>query len=375
MNTTTYDSGEAEYVEVWNDVGSNSNKLSIINSVHDSALSDHCRAVLWILVAPDVDDGGSKDHCPIAAAAVAADGSAGCASRLLAHGAAEVALIPPKSTIGGIAGGDGSCDCQRKWLPSDVRVISHPTLRARRPPAAVSSSIDNHASIINDTDTTGREALISPCLAEALGLPSAPETPPSALVKLRVRALRCHGPATVVELQGPYPLPLADLSSQEADRSGDYTDSSERPPASVVAAVTSILPCALEGEVVAEGSVLRVAGLFSVVVTAVWTTGERKDQDGLPQPTEQEERQKERAETMVPHVPLLSTTGAARIQDTTELRLVALPPRGKNFQGVQAGTSAHATCATAPEYLNPGKINMVGSCVRLIRSCTSPHSF
>ncbi|CAM9162282.1 unnamed protein product, partial [Sphacelaria rigidula] len=180
-------------------------------------------------------------------------------------------------------------------------------------------------------------ALISPCLAEALGLSSAPETPPSALVKLRVRALRCHGPATVVELQGPYPLPLADLSSQEADRSGDYTDSSERPPASVVAAVTSILPCALEGEVVAEGSVLRVAGLFSVVVTA------------------------ERAETMVPHVPLLSTTGAARIQDTTELRLVALPPRGKNFQGVQAGTSAHATCATAPEYLNPGKINMVGS--------------
>lgn len=363
MYTTTYDSGEAEYVEVWADVGSISNSSSIISSIFDAALSDHCRAVLWILEAPDVDGVDTKDHCPVAAAAVAADGSAGCASRLLAHGLAEVSLVPSKSTSGGSAGGDGGCDRTRKWLPSDVRVISHQTLGARRT-APVSCSTDNHASIMTDTDTSGRQALISPCLAEALGLlPSTSKTPVNTIVRLRVRALRCHGSATVVELYGPYPLPPADLSSQEEDRSNDFTDSSRRPPASVVDAVTAVLPCALEGEVVAEGSVLRVAGLFTVVVGAVWTTGERKVQDGSFQLPEQGGRQKEGGGRTAPHVSLLSTSGAARIQDATELRLVGVPLRGKDLRGVQAETSAHAT--PPPEYPNAGESNN-GKCVRLI---------
>lgn len=111
-------------------------------------------------------------------------------------------------------------------------------------------------------------AALSPCLAEALGC--CPTTAAAGTTgsssggtRLSVRELPTDSIAlaSVVKLSGPYPV---SASTGRPDLSARIDDGRAS-----LAAVSSILPHALEGEVLAEGSLFSVAGLFALVVVEV----------------------------------------------------------------------------------------------------------
>lgn len=201
---------------------------------------------------------------------------ANCAacSPLLRQGIALVCLAPTAPTEGGTGGG-GSDDVpsKRRWLPAVV--LARPFLTP--------DTLTGGEAAAERASPTHRccSATLSPCLAEALGLnqPSPRGTTSSgdsgtsgasvaAAPQLFVRELpsaRISG-ASAVELSGPHPVSAATSGS---DVSSGQAPKPAQQQAQLAAAVTSILPCALDGQVLAEGSVVRVAGLFSLVVTRV----------------------------------------------------------------------------------------------------------
>ncbi|CBN76578.1 cell division control protein [Ectocarpus siliculosus] len=110
--------------------------------------------------------------------------------------------------------------------------------------------------------------------------------------------------ASVVKLSGPYSV---SASTGRPDLAGRIDDGRAS-----LAAVSSILPHALEGEVLAEGSVFSVAGLFALIVVEVCAEEQWR----------------------VPAVEVGSTGGVVvvRVHGATELRL--LPPTRSRRGGV-----------------------------------------
>lgn len=235
-------------------------------------------------------------------------------SSLLSQGIAQVSLEHrhPKTNVAEHSGvgigthGVGSCcevekcgaDGKNKlWLPTTVYPFplgqTQPS-QQQFPLCGVSAHGDCYGG---DGDGEQRvvvppysrfSAFVSPCLAEALGLSSTSALHSSESgtrgsknlspgVQLSVRELPESRivPAGTIELSGPYPIATTDINgcSTRFDNGGKSHPSSA--PPSVVAAISSVLPCALDREVLSCGSVVRVAGLFVLVVTGVWAEGER----------------------------------------------------------------------------------------------------
>lgn len=281
-------------------------------------------------------------------------GSSNCAA-LIARGIAQVSLLVQRQeSEEAVVHTDGrDVNSERNlWIPAVVRakpaVLGSTKERDRQrqdAPWSPLSTQQGNAVAATDVGAQLPSALLSPCLAEALGLPSPGDVARNlsmamgGIVRLRVREL--HGSvialASLVELHGPYPLTTG--RSRETGKhavastysSGDSDDKNHPPSPSLVAAVSSILPCALGDEVLAPGSVLRVAGLFGVVVSGVWTDQKREQEevDGRSSPS----------------------TGdglgvAARVHSSTELRLVP-PTRSKRAMASES-CSAPATEISPP---------------------------
>lgn len=263
--------------------------------------------------------------------------AAGCAAScsLLRSGVAQVSLAqtPPRgdtaeahtessdcSRCVGVGITDGSS--RRHWLPVTVLALPGNTGSSvpdrNQSPSSPAASRGNPAAndkerregSITDTHSYCPTAL-SPCLAEALGC--CPTTAAAGTTgssnsgtRLSVRELPTDSIAlaSVVELSGPYPVSAA---TGRPDFSGGNDDGQAS-----LTALSSVLPYALEGEVLAEGSVFSVAGLFALVVVKVCAEEQWR----------------------VPAGEVRNTGGvvAARVHGATELRL--LPPTRSRRGGV-----------------------------------------
>lgn len=179
---------------------------------------------------------------------------------------------------------------KRRWLPA--RVLARSSLPRDATPAADDSKERN-----KDASRTHKcccSVVLSPCLAEALGFPPASAHDPinnststsaarrTLWVKaqqLCVRELPSSlvALASAVELRGPYPVSAA---TGRLDAFGGNSGGQASKPAQqqvqLAAVVSSILPFALDEQVLAEGSVVRVAGLFGLIVTRVRAEDERR---------------------------------------------------------------------------------------------------
>lgn len=277
------------------------------------------------------------------------DGKRGNCAAFIARGIARVSLLVQRQEgeTAAVQVGDRDGKSTRLlWIPAVVRAMPAGLVSTKRRDRrgqdarwSSSSTQEINVSAAADVGAQLPSALLSPCLSEALGLPSAGDAARNVsmvmggIVRLRLRELHesIIAPAALVELHGPYPLTTG--RPGETGTSGDSDDKSYPPPSSLVAAVSSILPCALDGEVLAQGSVLRVAGLFGVVVAGVWTHQERKEKevDGQSSPS----------------------TGdvegiAARVHSATELRLV--PPMRPKRAPAAAASEA---CSAPPTASSP----------------------
>ncbi|CAM9215802.1 unnamed protein product [Scytosiphon promiscuus] len=270
---------------------------------------------------------------------------------------------------GGVGVGEGEDEgvaaggalSRRRWLPATVLALPRrsgagtraerlaldsndrfsPSPDSTQPPPDVHASSDNRSKTSN---ASGRQcpcsAVLSPCLEEALGSHSTTsartttsssnntkrtgvgEGPPAvALRQLSVRALPASaiGLASAVELSGPYPVSATtyrpNLSGCQSG--GGQASQAAQPPERLTTAMASVLPCALDGEVLAEGSVCCVAGLFAMVVTKVCA----------------DEGQREGDPEVVGQVPpnRSTRTRAVRVHGDTDLRLS--PPTGWAARG------------------------------------------
>lgn len=280
-------------------------------------------------------------------------GSSNCAA-LIARGIAQVSLLVQRQEgeAAVVHTDDRDFHSERKlWVPAVVRampaVLGSTKGRDRQrqdAPWLPLSTQQGNAVAAPDVGAQLPSALLSPCLVEALGLPSPGgvarnlSAAMGGIVRLKLREL--HGSvialASVVELRGPYPLTTGRSGETgkhavaSAYSSGDSDDKNHSPSASLVAAISSILPSALGGEVLAPGSVLHVAGLFGVVVASVGTDQgrEQREVDGRSSPS----------------------TGdgwgvAARVHSSTELRLVP-PTRSKR-------ATASEACSAPPTAISP----------------------
>lgn len=288
-------------------------------------------------------------------------------SALIKEGIARVSMAQEQPTSGGITrasggdgggGGGGSGDgggTSRIWLPTIVRTFpaansrgqqrrrqNDDTSRRRSTSCLSSARLTTAAALVADDNGERRggvhhhccSAFISPCLAEALGLADRASSSTStrlhpAAIRLAVRelpGLQFIPHASNIELTGPYPV-----ATGPSGKIGDDGEGSPPPlPASVVKAVTSILPCALDGEVLSRGSVVRVAGLYGFVVAGVQTGPGKKG--GV----EEEAR-------------LVTSTGGkggvvVRVNCTTKVRLL-LPTRSRHVGVVEGSVSAAAAAA------------------------------
>lgn len=197
---------------------------------------------------------------------------------------------------GGYAGpinGDNEVGTDGPWFPTTVLAIpdlcsagqttggtvrSQQAVRHTRAAHPIRASADGSAASEVDVPEL-YPAYVSPCLAETLGVATYQHAVnegmrSNGLFKLLVRALPSHLvlPAAIVDLRGPY-LTIPTSTST----ANFYGKGQPSPSASVVGAVESILPGALEGEMLSRGSVVGVAGLFRLVVTNLSTCHEEED--------------------------------------------------------------------------------------------------
>lgn len=307
-------------------------------------------------------------------------GDCAACSLLLSGGMALVSLAQPTNdrvpsqtkgtdndgcgVVGDNAGVGAGRDSGRwRWLPATVLALPRQYTSGTRakllnrdgskrvapsscavplPLAAPASNDDESRSLSLSDRHCPCSALLSPCLEEGLGLhppttnsgcstgrTGGEETPPPvALRRLTVRALPTSpiALASAVELSGPYPVSTATCRPDIfGGHSGGGQDSqAAQPPAQLTAAMASVLPCALDGEVLAEGSVCCVAGLFAMVVAKVWAEEGRqgrgrKEDDGVGV----EQRPSHRStETLV-----------VRVHGATELRLSSPLPGSATQRG------------------------------------------
>ena len=232
----------------------------------------------------------------------------GSSASLIRGGKAQVSLSDVAR--GGVAGEDGSArpsvggigvDFGRVWLPTTVCALPGPprkgqqmgrqmsgTVRRSSPTAASAIST---LGIVADEEENVREycaAFVSSCLSEALGIATTHHAPRNGgqsnlTFMLLVRALPDSDvlPAAIVDLEGPHPAATGPIPSQSHGGKGHLTPMSP-PPASLVAAVASILPGALEGELLSRGSVFGLAGLFKFAVKGLRTDQEEDEQKRSP---------------------------------------------------------------------------------------------
>ncbi|CAM9124824.1 unnamed protein product, partial [Pylaiella littoralis] len=224
--------------------------------------------------------------CPVA------NNCAAC-SQLIRQGVAQVSLpvqqsqthAPPRGGTADIGGKHTTSS--RRWLPVVVLCRPLPIPPRGTPGADVDGTPPQKGGCCS--------ALLSPCLAEAIGLlplmtredatsrsGSISNTTTSAADRLlpvqtqqqlSVRELPSSlvSLASAVTLSGPYPLPAPTGRPNGNKNGGRASDpAAQQLPAQLVAALSSILPSALDGQVLAEGSVVRVADLFGLVVTGAW---------------------------------------------------------------------------------------------------------
>lgn len=160
----------------------------------------------------------------------------------------------------------------------------------------VPPSADNETSSSNRTSAAGKMLSVEPrqlCVREL----------PSSNVVL----------ASAVELSGPYPVSSSKgrLDILGGDNGGQASKPAQQ-QAQLTAAVSSVLPCALDGQVLAEGSIVRLAGLFELIVTEVWTEDERRGERLT------KDKRKEAGES---RSSACSRCVVARVHGSTELRL------------------------------------------------------
>lgn len=339
--------------------------------------------------------------CPVAADDCAAY------LRLIRQGVAQVSLPVQQSQSQAQAqsrpGGDladvsgNLTPNSRRWIP--VVVLSRPSLP---PPCgtapAAAADVDGNSNLRQQR--RGCSAVLSSCLAEALGLgsPAAcedatrisngssnininssgngnsnnisnsnsnsttvaadrlyPPAPPQQQLSVRELPSSLIALASVVELSGPYPLPVRtgrpnDDNKYDNDGSrGASHCAAQQLPASLTAAVSSILPSALDGQVLAEGSVVRVAGLCGLVVTGAWAEDEEGRLSGAVAKGNEKKEVKE--EGIGQPRPSDDSLGAVmvRVHGATELRL--LPPtrlKSRNGQAAAPGPVEAAVDALLP---------------------------
>ena len=265
---------------------------------------------------------------------------------LVRQGTAQVSLAQKKP--------EGNSDfdsvgvsSKHRWLPA--RVLARPFLAG----ASASAGGDSRAQDGGASRTHHRccSAVLSPCLAEALGLfpPSAHDAASSSSrvsasgrvhsaksqqLSLRELPSSLVDLASAVELTGPYPVSAVTgrLDVFGGNKGGQASEPGQQ-QAQLAAAVSSILPCALDGQVLAEGSIVRVAGLFGLVVTGAWAEEERHG-GRLAEKTVGEPR------------PLRSDGSArrvmVRVHGSTELRL-SPPTRSGRVGAVEERNSSPRT--------------------------------
>lgn len=210
---------------------------------------------------------------------------------LARQGTVQVSLAQttPKDNSGFGLGGVSS---KQRWLPA--RILARSFLARDATPARSDSKAQD-----GDASRTHRRccsAILSPCLAEALGLfpPSTHDATSSstrasasgrihaaksAQLSLRELPSSLVALAAAVELSGPYPVSAATGRLDVfGGKNGGQASKSAQQQAQLAAAVSSILPCALDGQVLAEGSIVRVAGVFGLIVTGAWA--EKEGQGG-----------------------------------------------------------------------------------------------
>lgn len=239
-------------------------------------------------------------------------------SSLIASGIAQVSLLryrskqqrvqksdpasgfqqDPESDVRGHCGevaGGSSCDF---WVPVVVRSFPDAFQEAQKPEQIQlqgserrwlpsSTHTEENGNTLDESESTSRcscSAFLSPCVADALGLPRPIGSTrhattrvvtsvqgPAEAITLSVRELRNSlvKPAAAIELAGPYSISTVQSSDDEISAKGGGRNQGLIPAPSAGAAISSILPGALEGDLLTVGSVVRVAGLFKFIVTAV----------------------------------------------------------------------------------------------------------
>lgn len=309
-------------VQFWVDVASSASQEE---ELARSDLISAGRPVLWVLEQQPPDNAVDSAASGTAATTIAATNDA--FDSLILRGTVEVSLVDTLNDTG------EADDSRRLWLSADIRAVPYLPLLSRAPRYGGAGRDDLPASASSTNgEGTGRQALLSPCLAEALGLAVDTSASAPVMVRLSVRTPSRIGVAVAVELCGPYRLPTASPMPGRAPGAAVPSDADQtngRPPASFVASVSSILPCALEGEVVSRGSVLHLAGLFKVVVTGVWTNG-----TDLEVGAEEGVRGGEGIRR--------STSGTVRVHSTTELRLVPPVTNGSTCAPASSPTPSRA---------------------------------
>lgn len=246
-------------------------------------------------------------------------------SSLLRQGIAQVSLAqttPRDNSSLGL----GEASSKRRWLPA--RVLARSSLaRDAAPAGGGSKAQDGDAS-----RTHGRccSAVLSPCLAEALGFlpPSKHDktsrsprtgasgtTPSVQAQQLSLRELPSSlvTLASAVELRGPYPVSAATgrLDAFGRDNGGQAPKPAQQ-QAQLAATVSSILPCALDGQVLAEGTIVRVAGLFGLIVSGVWAEKEKRGERAAKTKVKEAGHSRSSAS---------AGRGMVRVHGSTELRL------------------------------------------------------
>lgn len=253
-------------------------------------------------------------------------------SSLVRQGAAQVSLAQttPRDSINF---GWDDVSSKRRWFPARVLARSLPARDTTPAGGECKASRTHHRCC---------SAILSPCLAEALGLfpPSTHDATSSSTMTSASGAIRSAvaqqlcvrelprslvALASVVELSGPYPVSAA-TGRLELSRGNSRRQASKpaQQQSQLASAVSSILPCALDGEVLAEGSVVRLAGLFGLIVTGVWA----EEEQGRGKRVAKEGREE------AGHSRPSASAGRvmARVHGSTELRLS--PPTRSGRVGV-----------------------------------------
>lgn len=354
MCTANHSRDGGDHIQVWVDAVLDDMSTPTSDDDYDRHHVDPIsasRAVLWLVLASDDDHPNSPVTNAVDNYLVAS---------LLAQGSAEIALLTSSQKHVDHGKGDGS----RHWLPADVRAWPH-----RCSKSASSGNHSDGAMVEGGArrcSSTHHIGVLSLCLAEALGLKSEPpdctqtakkstslDGDGATNVKLVVRALQCVSPAAILHLRGPYPLrPSNDTTPIPGQVGTSYLASGgHHPPASLVAAVSSMLSCVLEGEIVATGSVVRVAGLFNVVVTEVWTTDQSRRSVAPHQLQQQRGTSEQQKSRQTWRRRLVPSNGAVRVHGATELHLAApstpsAAQVSRNRDGTNVGGEEHAVTAS-----------------------------